>query len=165
MGVRTPPFPGVVGSRHFRGVNVGSRVVRDGFTGTRRVLVSAFPSAGVGYPTSCLGVRGSRRVFMQARPGGEVDRGVVVAVAAEPATAGEHPIRQGQLGLHGLAGRAAFTRRVPAVGGDDGAARIACSAIVVRSRPTRHRRSRAPDADCQACPPRAGPRQRAGRGF
>lgn len=58
VGLQTPPFSGVVGSRH-DGVNVGSRVFRAGFTGTRRVLVSAFPSAGIGDPASCLGVRGS----------------------------------------------------------------------------------------------------------
>lgn len=55
----TPPFSGVVGSGRGCGVNVGSRVIRAGFTGTRGVLVSAVPSAGVGGPASCLGVRGS----------------------------------------------------------------------------------------------------------
>jgi hypothetical protein len=36
-----PPFSGVVGSGRWCGVNVGSRVIRAGFTGTRGVLVSA----------------------------------------------------------------------------------------------------------------------------
>ena len=41
------------------GANVSFRVIRAGFTGTRRVLVSAVPSADIGGPASCLGVRGS----------------------------------------------------------------------------------------------------------
>jgi len=36
-------------------VNVGSRFNRAGFTGTRGVLVSAVPSAGVGGPAPLLG--------------------------------------------------------------------------------------------------------------
>jgi hypothetical protein len=36
-------------------MNVGSRFYRAGFTGTRGVLVSAVPSAGIGGPASMLG--------------------------------------------------------------------------------------------------------------
>ena len=55
MSCSTPPFSSVVGSGPGWGVNVGSRVIRAGFTGTRRVLVSAVPSAGVGGPAPLLG--------------------------------------------------------------------------------------------------------------
>ena len=54
-----PPFSGVVGSGRGCGVNVSSRVIRAGFTGTRRVLVSAVPSAGVGGPAPLLGGPGA----------------------------------------------------------------------------------------------------------
>jgi hypothetical protein len=68
----TPPFSGVVGSACGRGVNVSSRVNRAGFTGTRGVLVSAVPSAGVG-----------------------------VAVNRMSAAAGEHAIGQRQVAANG----------------------------------------------------------------
>jgi len=46
----TLPFSGIVGSRRWCGMDVGCRVNRAGFTGTRGVLISAVPSAGVGGP-------------------------------------------------------------------------------------------------------------------
>ena len=50
-----PPFSGVVSSGRWFGVNVGSRVIRAGFTDTREVLVYPVPSAGVGGPAPLLG--------------------------------------------------------------------------------------------------------------
>src|SRR3984893_2847952 len=90
-----PPFSGVVGSGRGCGVNVGSRVIRAGFTGTRGVLVSAVPSAGVGRPASLLGgpgIPGWIVVFLA--PAGQVDRGVAVAVGGMSAIAGENPVGQ-----------------------------------------------------------------------
>lgn len=46
-----PPFSGVVGSRRGCSMNVSSRVNRAGFTGTRRVLVSAVSSAEYAGPS------------------------------------------------------------------------------------------------------------------
>ena len=77
-------------------MNVGSRIIRAGFTNTS-VLVSAVPSAGIGGPASCLGVRGSMGVVMGLAPAGQIRRRIRVAVGAMAATAGEHPIRQRHL--------------------------------------------------------------------
>jgi len=100
----TPPFSGVVGSGCGCGVNVGSRVNRAGFTGTRGVLVSAVPSAGVGGPAPMLGgpgIQGWIVVFLA--PAGQVDRGVGVAINRMSAAAGEHAIGQRQVAANGTA--------------------------------------------------------------
>lgn len=61
-------------------MNVGSRVIRAGFT-NMRVLASAVSSAGIGGPASCLGVRGSMKVVVVGvAPVGQVHRGVGVSV-------------------------------------------------------------------------------------
>ncbi len=76
--LRTPPSSGVVGSDRVCGANLGSRVFQAGFTGTRRVSVSAFLSAGIGNPASALG--GPEVMVMLFGPFGEVDRSVEIAV-------------------------------------------------------------------------------------
>jgi hypothetical protein len=92
-----PPFSGVVDSGRWGGVNVGSRVIRAGFTGTRGVLVSAVPSAGVGNPASCFGVRGSVRVVMGLAPAGQIGGRVKIAVGAMPTATGEYAVKQRQI--------------------------------------------------------------------
>jgi hypothetical protein len=74
-------------------MNVGSRVIRAGFTNTM-VLVSAVPSADIGGPASCLGVRGSMGGVIGLAPAGQIRRSVKIPVGGMPATTGEHPIRQ-----------------------------------------------------------------------
>jgi hypothetical protein len=77
-----PPFSGVVGSGRGCGVNVGSRVIRAGFTGTRGVLVSAVPSTGVGNPAAMLGGPGIEvEIVMLLAPAGEIHRGIQVAIS------------------------------------------------------------------------------------
>lgn len=80
VGCSAPPFSGVVCSGRWCGVNVGSRVVQAGFTGTRGVLVRAVLSAGLGSPASCLGVRGSVVVVVGLAPAGQVGRRVETSV-------------------------------------------------------------------------------------
>jgi hypothetical protein len=91
-----PPFSGVRCSGRWCGVNVGSRVFRAGFTGTRGVLVSAVPSAGVGGPAPLLRGPGIEvmLIVMGLAPAGQVDRGVEVAISRIPTAAGENPIGQ-----------------------------------------------------------------------
>ena len=77
-------------------MNVGSRVFRAGFTGTRGVLVSAVPSAGVGGPASLLGGPGIWwGLVLRLTPLGEVGRCVGVSGDAVPVGAGVGPIGQG----------------------------------------------------------------------
>ena len=59
-------------------MNVSSRVIRAGFTGTRWLLVSAVPSAGIGGPAPLLGGPGIE--VMLLAPSGQIDRGVEVAL-------------------------------------------------------------------------------------
>jgi hypothetical protein len=73
-------------------LNVSSRVIRAGFTGTRRVLVSAVPWAVVGGPAPLLGGPGIE--VMLLAPAGKVHRGVAIAVGGMSAHAGEYPIGQ-----------------------------------------------------------------------
>jgi hypothetical protein len=88
-------------------VNFGSRFNRAGFTGTRRVLVSAVPSAGIVYPACMLAGPGLDVVIlMSLAPAGEVDRGVEIAICAMPAGAGEHPIGERQVAVNDPTGRA-----------------------------------------------------------
>ena len=98
VGCPAPPFSGVFGSVRWCGVNVGSRIFRAGFTGTRRVLVSAVPSAGVGGPAPCLEVRGSGDgLVMGVSPTGPVSTAALVSPSgAVSAAAGELPIGQRQ---------------------------------------------------------------------
>jgi hypothetical protein len=105
-GCPAPPFSGVVGSDRGYGMNISSRVNRAGFTGTRGVLVSAVPSAGVGGPAPSLGRPGIE--VMRFALTGEVYRRVAVAVSAMSAHAGEHPIGQRQIATDGTA-RWSFT--------------------------------------------------------
>jgi hypothetical protein len=87
------PFPAVVGSGRWRGVNVSSCFNRAGFTGTRRVLVSAVPSRALVARPRCLGVRGSGEVWWWVwAPAGQVHRRIGVTVGAMPATAAEHAV-------------------------------------------------------------------------
>jgi len=88
-------------------VNVGSRVIRAGFTGTRWVLVSAVPSAGVGGPASLLGGPGIGVVLlmMVLAPASQVDRSVGVAVCAMSTITCEHPVSQGQIAVNGTTSR------------------------------------------------------------
>lgn len=103
----SPPFSGIVGSHSGRGMNVGSRVNRAGFTGTRRVLVSAVPSAGIGGPAPLLGGPGVwRGTVMSLAPAGQIHRRVGVAVGRMSALASKHSISQGQIAADGTAGRA-----------------------------------------------------------
>jgi hypothetical protein len=98
-------------------VNVGSRFFRAGFTGTRGVLVSAVPSAGVGGPASVLGGPGIVCwILMGLSPAGEVDRGNVVAIGAMSAPAGEHPVGQRQIDIEGTARGTELARRIQPVG-------------------------------------------------
>ena len=101
-------------------MNVGSRVIRAGFTGTRGVLVSAVPSAGVGGPAPLLGGPGVE--VMLLAPAGDVHRGVAVPIGGIFAAAGEYPIGQPQTGVDGPALWAELAGGVPAVGDQDGAA-------------------------------------------
>jgi hypothetical protein len=118
-----PPFSGVVGSGRWCGANVSSRFIRAGFTGTRRVLVSAVPSAGVGDPAPLLGGPGMEGwIVMGFSPAGEVSRGIGVAVSGMPAPAGEHAISQREVVADDTTLRALLARRVPAVGDDKFAA-------------------------------------------
>ena len=74
-------------------MNVSSRVIRAGFTGTRRVLVRAVPSAGIGGPASVLGGPGIVVMLMIGlAPAGQVHRGVAVAIGTISAAADEDPI-------------------------------------------------------------------------
>jgi hypothetical protein len=102
-----PPFSGVIGSGRWCWVNVSSRFFRAGFTGTRGVLVSAVPSAGVGGPAPLLGGPGFE--VMRLAPAGEIYRRVEVAVGGMSALAGERPIAQGQIAMDRAAGRAELT--------------------------------------------------------
>lgn len=104
-----------VGSSRGCGVNVGSRVIRAGFTSTRWVLASAVPSASVGNPASCLGVRGSMLVVVGVAPTGEIRRGVEVAIHDMSATTCELPISQRKSRVSSRAHGAELARRVPAV--------------------------------------------------
>ena len=77
-------------------MNVGFRVFRAGFTNTQ-VVVRAVPSADLGGPASCLGVRGSVRVVVVLAPTGQVCRRVEVTIQAMFVNADEHPISQAQI--------------------------------------------------------------------
>ena len=97
----------IVGSGRWCGVNVGSRFIWAGFTGTRGVLVSAVPSAGVDGPASVLGGPGIVVLLMMSlAPSRQIDRGVTVPVGGMSATAGEHPIGERQGRVNSPAGRA-----------------------------------------------------------
>jgi hypothetical protein len=88
-------------------MNVSSRVIRAGFTGTRGVLVSAVPSAGVGGPASVLGGPGIEGwILMGLGPAGQIHRGVPVTISRMPAPAGEHPIGKFQIAVNGSTLRA-----------------------------------------------------------
>jgi hypothetical protein len=79
-------------------VTVGSRVFRAGFTGTRRLPVSAVPSAGVGGPASMLGGPGVEVTLVVVfAPASEIYRGVEVTVNGVSASASEHPVGKCEL--------------------------------------------------------------------
>src|SRR5271168_1101212 len=115
MSGSAPPFSGVVGSGRQCGVNLGSRVFRAGFTGTRRVLVSAVPSAGVGGPAPLLGGPGVWWSVVGLGPAGQVGRGIGVSVGAMPVGAGVDPVSQSQRGIALTAGRTYLAGGKPAV--------------------------------------------------
>jgi hypothetical protein len=91
-------------------VTVGSRVFRDGFTGTPRVPVSAVPSAGVGSPASLLGGPGFEvTLVVDLAPASEIDRGVEVTVNGVSASTSEHPVGERQITVDFPALRADLT--------------------------------------------------------
>ena len=85
-------------------MNVSSRFIRAGFTGTRGVLVSAVPSASVGGPASVLGGPGIEGwIVMGLSAAGQIGCGVGVSVGGMSAAAGEHAIGQCQIAANGTA--------------------------------------------------------------
>ena len=100
-----PPFSGVIGSRRWCGVNVSSRVIRAGYTSTRRVLVSAVPSAGIVDPAPLLGGPGfeAKIIMMDLAPAGQIHRRIGVAIRGMSTAADEHPISKRHIAADGPA--------------------------------------------------------------